>query len=51
MIIVSDNKYEIFKRCNYLYENPSKETNEEHCILLDIIVNNGWIKEYFSFIS
>lgn len=39
-------KYEIFERYNYLSKHPTKETNEERNLLLDVIVNNNYLTEY-----
>lgn len=45
-IVISDNKNEIFKRYNYLFNNFSEKNRYETNILLDIIVNNNWYDEY-----
>ena len=44
---INEYKYKIFERYNYLSKHPSKETNEERNLLLDIIINTDYIKEYF----
>lgn len=46
-LFIPENKHDIFERYNFLSNNPSKETNYERNLLLDVIVNNGWINEYF----
>ena len=40
-------KNSIFDRYNFLSKHPTKNTNKERCLLLDIIVNNNWKDEYF----
>ena len=40
-------KNKIFERYNYLSKNPTKKTNYERCLLLDVIVNNNWYNEYY----
>ena len=43
---ITEYKNQIFKRYNYLSENPSKKTNKERQNLLEIIVRNYWLQEY-----
>jgi len=43
---ITEYKNQVFERYNFLSNNPTKNTNKERCILLDIIANNNWYDEY-----
>lgn len=45
-IVISDDKNEIFRRYNYLFNHFSEKNRYETKVLLNIIVNNNWYNEY-----